>query len=169
MQAIVSLLFGPSWKSSLIGLAGALILGAINYAQAQPQPAPDEQADVVSVFDKITLALVAGTALAWIAWDVVLGARHQKTESMWLAGWAREWSALPFAVGALVGHWFVQNPNYDAWPLAVVALGAVLAWDVARRIDWLRPARWLAYPGLWLLLGIPVGFLWWPQRYPGAP
>ena len=38
MLPIVNLLFGPSWKSSLIGLAGGLILAAINYAQTQPQP-----------------------------------------------------------------------------------------------------------------------------------
>ena len=35
---IVELLFGPSWKSSLIGLAGGIILGIVTYAQTRPEP-----------------------------------------------------------------------------------------------------------------------------------
>lgn len=35
---IVNLLFGPSWKSSLVGLAGGLIMGIVTYAQSRPEP-----------------------------------------------------------------------------------------------------------------------------------
>jgi hypothetical protein len=38
MEAIVKVLFGPSWKSSLIGLAAGLITAAVTYAQAKPEP-----------------------------------------------------------------------------------------------------------------------------------
>jgi len=37
-MAVVTLLFGASWKSSLLGLASGLILAAITYAQAKPEP-----------------------------------------------------------------------------------------------------------------------------------
>lgn len=38
MSAFVTFLFGTSWKSSLIGLAGGIITAAVAFAQAQPQP-----------------------------------------------------------------------------------------------------------------------------------
>lgn len=38
MQNVILFLFGPSWKSSLIGLGSGLILAAVTYAQSQPQP-----------------------------------------------------------------------------------------------------------------------------------
>ncbi len=38
MKAIVSLLFGPSWKTSLVSLAGALIVAGTAYAQSRPEP-----------------------------------------------------------------------------------------------------------------------------------
>lgn len=37
-MAVVNLLFGPSWKTSLLGLATAVAIAVANYAQAQPQP-----------------------------------------------------------------------------------------------------------------------------------
>lgn len=38
MMKILTLLFGTSWRSSLLGMAGGIVLAAINYAQAQPEP-----------------------------------------------------------------------------------------------------------------------------------
>jgi hypothetical protein len=38
MKAIVLFLFGPSWKSSLVGLGVGLATAVVTYAQAQPQP-----------------------------------------------------------------------------------------------------------------------------------
>lgn len=119
----------------------------------------------MNVYDWLTVALLVGTGVVWIAWDVVLGARGQKTESMWLAEWSRRWNALPFTLGALMAHWFMQStkPDYNAWPWAVACLGVVLAYDVSKR--WWTPPVWLRYPGVWVALGMPVGFFFWPQRF----
>jgi urea transporter len=38
MQSIVNILFGPSWKSTLIGYAAMLVTAALTFAQQQPQP-----------------------------------------------------------------------------------------------------------------------------------
>lgn len=123
-------------------------------------------------FDAVTVGLVVGTAAAWIAWDVVLGVRRQKTESMWIAQWSRQFNVLPFAIGTLVGHWFVQSPepDYRAWPAAVACAIGVLGFDLVS-FPWPRGAilnvpKWLRYPGLWLAFGVPVGHFFWPQRYP---
>jgi hypothetical protein len=119
----------------------------------------------VNAYDWITVSLIVGTAVAWIAWDVVLGARRQKTESMFIAEWARRWNALPFTIGALCAHWFMQStrPDYEAWPWAIVTLGVVVIYDISKL--WWKPPVWLTYPGLWLVLGLPVGHFFWPQRW----
>jgi hypothetical protein len=119
----------------------------------------------MNAWDYWTVVLILGTAVAWIGWDVMLGAKQQDTESMWIAKWARRWAFLPFFVGALAGHWFLQstNPDYTAWPWAVACLGAVFAFDVSR--FWWAPPVWLRHPGIWLLLGLPAGHFLWPQRF----
>lgn len=120
----------------------------------------------MTVFDKITVALFIAVAVGLIVWDVILGLKKEKTESMWLAKWARDWNALPFAFGTLVGHWFMQNPNphYAWWPYGAVAIALVAAvWDASLR---LYVPRWARYPGWWLLVGVLNGYLTWPQRLP---
>lgn len=130
----------------------------------------------MSPFDVVTVCLIAAVPVVWIAWDVVLGLKRQKTESMWLAEWSRCWNVLPFLAGTLCGHWFMQNPhpNYALWPVALALTLAVLAYDLLCRpwsvkgasVTLLEPVKWLRYPGLWLALGIPVGFFFFPQRLP---
>ena len=130
----------------------------------------------MTMFDRITIALIAATAVAWIVWDVILGAKRQKTESMWIAEWSRQWNVLPFLLGALIGHWTLQTPapNYALWPFAVAAAVAVLAYDLlchpwsakGSTVTLLRPARWMRYPGLWTLFGVAMGSLLWGQRLP---
>ena len=120
-------------------------------------------------FDRVTLAIFAVTFAVWISWDVVLGAVHAKTESMWIAEWSRWWNALAFFLGALVGHWLMQSlrPHYSWWPFALVALGVVVGWDLlSHKVS--MPA-WTKYPGLWMELGVACGYLFWPQKWvPGG-
>ncbi len=126
--------------------------------------------------DIATVCIIAAVPVVWIAWDVYLGAKRQKTESMFLAEWARSFNVLPFLCGALVGHWFMQSssPDYALWPVALALAVCVFAWDLlcypwgvkGATVTLLQPAKWLRYPGLWLALGIPVGHFLWGQRLP---
>lgn len=130
----------------------------------------------MTTFDYVTLSLIAGTAVVWIIWDIVLGAKRQKTESQWLAELSRTWNSIPFFVGILGGHWFVQNPNphYEFWPVALGFLVCAFLldlfcfpWDVkGANVRLITLPKWTRYPGLWLLLGIPVGHFFFPQRLP---
>ena len=38
MQKVLDVLFGTSWKSSLIGLLGGVVLAATTYAQSRNEP-----------------------------------------------------------------------------------------------------------------------------------
>jgi hypothetical protein len=118
--------------------------------------------------DQVTIGLLVGTAVAWILWDIVLGAGGDKTESMWIAEWVRAANSLAFFLGALVAHWTLQTlrPHYAWWPVAVGILLAVVGWDIACASGAISPPEWSRYPGLWLLLGLPVGHWAWPQRWP---
>ena len=115
--------------------------------------------------DITTIVIIIATFVIWIAWDVYLGARGIKTESMWLAEWSRRWSIIPFFLGALVAHWCNQSstPNYELWPWLVVSLSVVLFYDVSK--FWWEPPVFMKYPGLWLIVGIPTGSLFFPQRF----
>ncbi len=120
--------------------------------------------------DKITIGLLIGTAITWIGWDVILGATHSPTESMWIAGWVRQANSLALFLGALVGHWALQNPrpHYRWWPIALGLLFLVVAWDVLCGTGVFSPPGWTRYPGWWLLAGLPVGHWFWPQKFPSV-
>lgn len=129
--------------------------------------------------DKITMGLLLGTAAVWIGWDILLGATHSATESMWIASWVRQANSLALFLGALVAHWCWQSrdPHYEWWPWAVACLGLALGWDAltttwsvkGAEVQFVHVPGWTRHPGLWLGLGLPVGHFFWPQRYPGRP
>lgn len=126
----------------------------------------------MTAYDTVTASLIVLVVVALIVWDVVLGAKKQRTESWWIARWARQFNAFPFAMGVLVGHWFMQNPNpdYRLYPAAITLAIVVLAYDLLC-FPWpkgalLSPARWMRYPGLWLAFGVLAGHWLWPQRLP---
>ena len=124
----------------------------------------------------ITRGILIATAVVWIGWDIALGLRHQETESMVIADWVRQVNALALFFGALTAHWCMQNPNphYERWPYAVAALVLALAWDgltatwgvKGASVQLLHVPPWTRYPGIWFLLGVPVGFFFWPQKWP---
>jgi hypothetical protein len=123
--------------------------------------------------DKLTIGLIAGTGVIWIAWDVYLGAVGAPTESMWIAAWTRQANSLALFLGALVGHWAAQwfwksAPHYGWWPVAAGILLAAVGWDVLCAAGLLGPPEWARYPGIWLAAGLPVGHVFWPQKYPEA-
>ncbi len=121
--------------------------------------------------DKITVGLLVGTAIVWIGWDVFVGQTGAQTESQIIAQWVRSANSLALFLGALVAHWAVQwffksPPHYAWWPIVLGILGLVVVWDVLCGTGVLHPPGWTRYPGLWLVLGLPVGYFFWPQRYP---
>ncbi len=139
----------------------------------------------MSPIDIATVCIIAAVPVVWIAWDVYVGlvrskggATAPRTESMFLAEWARSFNVLPFLCGALVGHWWVQTPypgpDYALWPVALAAAVCVFVWDLlcypwgvkGATVRLLQPAKWLRYPGLWLAFGVLVGWLFWGQRLP---
>lgn len=130
---------------------------------------------------RATGLILLGTAVAWLAWELVLvwgRARGEAwdTISIVLKDYAMASCALPYGVGLLVGHWFIPWDRHDDrapfrfWWVWVSILACLLTTDLAvgfwapPRETWPLWARVLRYPGLWAVLGVASGPLTWPQR-----
>jgi hypothetical protein len=114
-----------------------------------------------------TAAVIISGVAGWIIWDfVVVGAAPANVDatiSQIILEWAYDWPALPWAVGVLCGHWFWPRYVYSSldrstWRYWVLGLLAVAA--MAVDIVWLDRV----FPLLPFMLGIPIGYLLWPQR-----
>jgi len=123
--------------------------------------------------------LLFATGAAWLAWELVLvwgRARGEgwATISIVLKDAAMKACVLPFGIGLLSGHWFVLHDLWDrstwfsGWWLWVAVASALLLVDVLlwghAREAWPLWARVVRYPGLWLVVGVVLGFAAWPQR-----
>lgn len=128
--------------------------------------------------DTTSTAIMAGAAALLVGWDVYLATQHAHTESSMLkeAGWNA--NVLPYSLGMLLGHWFL-NRQPDAprdarsqWTLVLGSVAAVAAWDVAWHLshgsDWRGPpggAPIVRHPGIWAGLGFAAGGLVWSQEW----
>lgn len=128
---------------------------------------------------KITIVTMAISAIALIAWDVYVILTQEAGGGGTISEILRDWSVdiwtIPFAVGVLVGHWFLTNPKIEAigmkWtgPRLLGGAAPVVVWDVLHNIAELTLSEW------WLPLpvayGILIGYLFWatmPRKSKGA-
>lgn len=122
--------------------------------------------------DKTTIIILAAMTLITLAWEAVLivqrwRARPLGTISMVMKDLGWRFVSIPFAWGALGGHFWMDGPSFwepQSHALLGFLIGAAVIADLANaRARW---PRWLTHPMLWLVLGIAAGALLWPQ---GAP
>lgn len=85
-------------------------------------------------------------------------------------GWA--FTLFPFIWGMLIAHWFAPKQALASglwgWGIGLPIMVLLLAFDVYWLIKGLprHPVRW---PFWYFVLGLPVGYLFWPQRSIHAP
>lgn len=111
------------------------------------------------------------TFFIWLLLDAWLGPAGGPTESQVLAFWGRHATAFAFLMGSLMGHWFFgrKSANYSSWFWPFIGILILTGWDVyfLRTYGYVEPAtRW---SGLWVLLGIPAGSIFWPQQDSESP
>lgn len=121
-------------------------------------------------WDNITKWVLWGTAIVWIIWDVVISGKGH-TESQMIAEFARKFVTAPFVFGILMGHWFFnrKTARYELWPVFVGLIVLVGLFDGVWHWTMHESRAWYRWPGIWLVLGIPVGSFFFPQRDPEAP
>lgn len=130
-----------------------------------------------------TAFLLFATGVVWLAWELVTIYARQPGEgwatiSVVMSNAALKSNALPFGVSLMIGHWWINwdrgdaRAPFEAWPVWVVVLAllaiadaGVAIWAPARP-TWPHWARVLRYPGIWVIVGIVLGPLTWPQRAP---
>jgi hypothetical protein len=111
----------------------------------------------------ITKGLILTTILSWIVWDIYVAIEPTPgdTESETIRDWAWAHPAFPFAVGAIMGHFFWNREegrffSWSPWLLGGLGLAAAVI-DVVG----LAPTTTPVIP---FLVGLPLGALLWPQR-----
>jgi hypothetical protein len=115
---------------------------------------------------RITQAIILGTVVAWIGWDIYAASNgvDGDTESEVIRLFANRHPFLPLAMGVLMSHFF-WNVRASSFRLPRIATfvglpvvgiaGAVL--DFAGLLPWVHPLA----P---FVIGIFLGRLLWPQR-----
>lgn len=113
----------------------------------------------------LTQLLIVLVIIGLLAYDAFAPKLGQPTESQVLRGWAIKWNVLPFCAGILLGHWFFwsDHPWSKGWMYALPSILIVLAYDIFLNLKGMTDKHWLRYPGLWALIGVPVGALLWGQ------
>jgi len=114
----------------------------------------------------ITGTILVLTAAIWIAWDIVVFVDPARgdTESELIAEYGMKLFSLPMIFGVLCGHFFILRDGVKPKPkillpvAGVVIMLDVLAWTCVPQIRMAHEWSWA-----WLLIGIPVGALLWPQ------
>lgn len=133
------------------------------------QPPPSSYEDSGNKLHCITMYAMLGIVAGLIVYDVVLSLMHESTESQIISDYAWRHSTIPFLLGVLIGHWLFNHGsewNMNMWPYGLVALGAVITFDILKKDDPDSNHHWTRYPGIWFGLGLPVGALLWSQRHP---
>jgi len=162
LVALVVLLFAMNAR------AGDLKLGVFEATPPPPgQQEPASRHDSTNNLTVPTICILSSIAIGLILYDVLLSVKHESTESQVITTYAWRYSSIPFILGILIGHWLFTHEsqwNMNVWPLAAVAMGAVIAWDISK-LNKSTDHSWTRYPGLWFAIGIPVGALLWSQRH----
>lgn len=118
---------------------------------------------------KITVAGILATIALWTAWDFVPGLNSAlgDTISETFRDWGWQHPFFPYALGALVGHFFgtaevfVGLRRKAPWIPAVLAgtgllVGGLDAFGVLPDI----------HPLISFAVGVPLGAALWPQKHP---
>lgn len=124
--------------------------------------------------NSITAALIIGTIVIWLVWDAFLGWAGAMTESRMLTNWSYLTISLPWAIGALCGHWWGYwrgKPSpYIAWRTWTFFsfFAAIIIWDLVNW-QWGSPEflHEVRYAGYWPIIGFPMGKYLWGQRGTG--
>lgn len=114
-----------------------------------------------------TIAILVVTGLALLAWDAVVIFNQVKGDTISAIIWeaAQRYWVIPFGFGCLMPHFFfprrervVKYPGSTIMLVTLPALAVVNAF-----LNWLYGAQPWASP-LALALGIPYGWLLWPNK-----
>lgn len=118
----------------------------------------------------MTHYLLLAIAIVMIVYDPIAAKCDLPTESRVIMDWGWRFNAVPFLLGVLMGHWFFprQNGSGFGWMIALPFWSALWGWDIAYGHFW-GSRRWFRYPGIFVLLGMPVGMYLWGQVSPGSP
>lgn len=115
---------------------------------------------------KITTIIILSTFTLWLTWTSVAQKYGERTISSTLRNMAWDWNILPFCFGMLITHWFAPRQTLPSslwgWGVGLPVMVLIVAWD----IYWLASGRERAvvrWPFWYFLLGLPVGYLFWPQ------
>lgn len=109
-------------------------------------------------------------ALVLLAYDGIVGKISQPSESTVMREWGWKYNYFPFLMGVLIAHWFFPR---QTWINPIVGktipfILLVMAWD----LYWNKfhgSHEWFRYPGLWVILGFPIGFLFWAAQDNNSP
>lgn len=118
----------------------------------------------------LTVCIIIGTFIAWIAWDVYVSKHGGSTESQILQSWSIHSTWFPFLIGMLIGHWFIGQRVIieSAWMLGLIAWFPLIGWD----IYWAaanKPRVWYRWAPIYVVLGAVMGALVWGQNDGGSP
>lgn len=116
---------------------------------------------------RITIGLILLSASLLIGWDIVAAVSPEQgdTISELIQKTGTNWLALPFAFGALMGHFFLPRrkmPTFVQYWLGFGALtGITLGLFVFKAF---ASKLFFNHTLVALLVGVPVGSALWPQR-----
>lgn len=119
----------------------------------------------------LTEAIILGAFVLLLGYDGLTAQISQPTESRVLLALAMSYSTIPLMFGILVGHWFFghyQAPqvfqsllNLNLGPLPFLAVS--LIFDVLFNHFTTNSYPFWRYPGIYSLIGIPIGSIFWYQ------
>lgn len=121
---------------------------------------------------KITIVLILTTIAVWVGWDIFAAVEPTPgdTESEVLRDWGHAHASLPFALGALMGHFFGTwdrlvelRARFPVAPVVLAGLGGVV---VAADLGGALPE---VHPLIPFLVGVPLGAALWPLASPPFP
>lgn len=82
----------------------------------------------------VTVSLIVGTVLSWIAWDIpafTLETGGAATESVTLGTWFYKYAWIAVVMGLFVGHIIRSGPSTPSWSHIVLFVGAAIIGYIA--------------------------------------
>lgn len=120
----------------------------------------------------LTQVTIMVTFVLWIAYTVKAHSFGQKTISSTLRDMGWDFSSFAFIWGMLITHWFAPRQELPTqlwgWGIGVPVLAILFGWDIYRLIT-NAPRQWYRWPMFYVGLGLPFGYIFWPQLSVLAP
>lgn len=114
---------------------------------------------------------VIGIVVLLLVYDGIVGWIGQPSESTMIRDWAWQFNTVPFVMGIVSAHWFFPRQSWNnpvvgkTLPfIAILALYDFLWWKYGA-----SEPRWFRYPGMYFLLGMPVGVWLWAAQHSASP